>query len=203
MVVDVHFQVVDLAFESLELGKDGALLGDLGVHRLDRGHQRSNGQCNGRHHLLCHGWPHPSFNLFREGPNFVVLLHKDSSNFGEGYADGFEKNVVAVISQSCLWRRFFCHRDYGIPEGGKPLPATGCDLLKNHVSWVQEKDRTPFVAGWSTQLARGLVWGRQGWGSVEPSHVQRQWLSWGTIGMHMAALSRGGGGFLTLPVVLG
>ena len=91
MVVDVHFQVVDLAFESLELGKDGALLGDLGVHRLDRGHQRSNGQCNGRHHLLCHGWPHPSFNLFREGPNFVVLLHKDSSNFGEGYADGFER----------------------------------------------------------------------------------------------------------------
>ncbi len=115
MVVDVHFQVVDLAFESLELGKDGALLGDLGVHRLDRGRQRSNGQRNGRHHLFCHGWPHPCFNLFWEGPNFVVLSHKNSSNFGEGYTDGFEKDVVVVVSQS--------GGIVGVCEGSKAVPC--------------------------------------------------------------------------------
>lgn len=79
------------------------------------------------------------------------------------------------------------------------MPATGCDLLKNHVSWVREKDCTPFVIGWSTQLARGLVWGRRWWGSVEPSRARRQWLSWGTIGMLMAALSRGGAVSLLRP----
>ena len=43
MVVDIHFQVVHLAFESRELGEDGALLGELGVNCLDHGRQRSNG----------------------------------------------------------------------------------------------------------------------------------------------------------------
>ena len=140
MVVDVHFQVVELAFETLERGEDDIL---TRVHRVDRGRERSNGRRNSRHHLfrvIRHGCPHPCCDLFREHPNFVVLAYKDSSNFGEAYVYGSEKDVVVVVCQSGVivgvregseavsWRRWRmscrCRRCV-------LLPATGCVVLKN------------------------------------------------------------------------